>query len=191
MPDTTAVSFFHGSTNSRPVKAMALNAVLADIQTGIYRDAILKVRHVRTTEGKGAYATAKRDLDAFTPCATFAPTRGKANLQHTSGICHGDIDHLSQEELRAACQAIYRDPYTRYCFVSPSQEGLKVGVKIPLVTDDTEYKRYWQAVADYYATQYGVTWDESGKDVSRLCYVSYDPDLYEVVASFTNWPNGL
>ena len=65
-----------------------------------------------------------------------------------------------------------------YCFVSPSGDGLKVGVRIPLVPNDTTYKKYWQAIANYYQHRYGVTWDPSGKDICRLCYVSWDPDLY-------------
>ena len=42
----------------------------------------------------------------------------------------------------------------------------------------TRTTRVWQAVADAYQHRYGVPWDPSGKDVSRLCYVSHDPELY-------------
>src|SRR5207244_10836636 len=41
-----------------------------------------------------------------------------------------------------------------------------------------QYKHAWQAVAEYHKHQYGITWDASGKDISRLCYVSYDPNLH-------------
>jgi hypothetical protein len=46
------------------------------------------------------------------------------------------------------------------------------------VPDDAAYKHAWQAVADYYRQQHGVTWDPSGKDICRLCFVSWDPALY-------------
>ena len=85
-------------------------------------------------------------------------------------------DHVPN--LLSARAQICADPHIVYCFTSPSAEGLKVGVRIPRVADDKTYKRYWQAIADYYQHRYGLTWDPSGKDICRLCYTSWDPALY-------------
>ena len=75
-------------------------------------------------------------------------------------------------------QTLCQDPHVVYCFLSPSREGLKLGVRIEPIADDVAYKHAWGVVAATHLDRYGVTWDPSGKDVSRLCYVSYDPDCY-------------
>jgi hypothetical protein len=134
------------------------------------------VRQVLARDGKGAYDRAEASLPAFTFGGLFSPTRGNAYLQQHSGIAHGDLDHLTDVE--AAKRAICRNTQTAYAFVSPSATGLKVGVHIPVVADDAAYKHGWQAVATEYARLYAVRWDPSGKDISRLCFASWDPELY-------------
>jgi hypothetical protein len=131
------------------------------------------MREVATEQ---AYTAAKKKLPAITFCGTFAPTRNTKHLVAHSGIIHGDIDHLG--DVQQAKQTLSHDTYLVYCFISPSGDGLKLGVLAPTVTSDEGYKHAWQAVADYFAGQYGLTWDASGKDVCRLCFVSWDAELY-------------
>jgi hypothetical protein len=170
------VSLFRGTTNAQPVGVLRLAEVLDAIQSGAYQRPVQRLRELMRTQGQAAYNIAKRMLPAVTFCGTFSPTRAKANLVQHSGIVHGDIDHLA--DVAAAKQRLAADPYVIYVFISPSATGLKPGVRVAPVADDSSYKRAWQAVADYLAAEHGVTLDPSGKDVCRLCYVSYDPQLY-------------
>ena len=172
----TEVSLFHGATATTPAQTVTVGAVLEGIRTGTYRQAIEHLRSIRVLRGENAYKAAKARLDAMTPCGTFGPTRGKGNLLQHSGSITGDLDHLM--DVQGVKQALCGDVYTAYCFVSPSGDGLKLGVCTALVADDAAYKHAWQTVADYYHQRYEVVWDPSGKDVSRLCFLSWDPDLY-------------
>jgi hypothetical protein len=86
------------------------------------------------------------------------------------------MDHLS--DVTAIKQAVSADPHVAYVFISPSAIGLKAGVRIPMVHDDSGYKHAWHIVKADHEQRYGVSWDPSGKDVSRLCYVSNDPGLH-------------
>jgi len=174
--DGLNVHLFKGSTNPQPVKVFSLSQALDAIQDGTYHQHVQQLRHILTTKGKSAYDAAKKHLDAVTFCGTFSPTRAKTNLTQHSGIIHGDLDHL--DDLQAAKQLLCDEPWTSYCFVSPSGTGLKVGIRVEPVADDAAYKHAWQVIADYHQRQYGIVWDESGKDVSRLCYLSYDPEVY-------------
>jgi VirE N-terminal domain len=108
--------------------------------------------------------------------ASLKPSRGNAYLQQHSGLVHGDLDDVGDVE--AVKRALADDRRTVYVFISPSANGVKVGVHVPIVDDDAAYKHAWQAVATEYERLYGVRWDPSGKDISRLCYISNDPDLY-------------
>jgi hypothetical protein len=170
------VSLFDGSYDSHPQRTVTLAYVLESIRTGRYARQIRAVRQILATKGKSAYDTAKRSLPAVTFGGTFDPTRGNDHLQQHTGIAHGDLDHIP--DMLATKIALCDDPSTVYVFTSPSGTGLKVGLRIPPVADDAAYKHAWHAVRVDCERRYGVQWDLSGKDIARLCYVSYAPDIY-------------
>jgi len=44
--------------------------------------------------------------------------------------------------------------------------------------DPERHKLYFKAITNYFQKEYNIKLDPSGKDVSRACYLSYDPDLF-------------
>ena len=71
---------------------------------------------------------------------------------------------------------IIKIPFTYSAFISPSGKGLKVIIKT-----DSELESHtdtFNALRDYYDEISGIVSDKSVKDVTRLCFVSYDPNLY-------------
>ena len=173
----TTINLFRNTFDPAPLRTLALGEALAAIRTGAYRREIERLLRVRAGGEVAAYRRAKEQLPAFTFAGTFQPTRCIANLVQHSGIVHGDLDHLP--DVDATRQQLSQDPSVLYCFRSPSREGLKLGVRIDPVADDAAYKHAWAVVAADHPDRYGVTWDPTGKDVSRLCYVSWDPDCYD------------
>jgi hypothetical protein len=115
-------------------------------------------------------ATAKKSLPAVCFGGTFSE-RSNSNLNEASGLMILDFDKLS--DLNAYKERFKQDPYTYAFFESPSGHGLKMLVKIPIVKSDTEYKKYYYSFMARYKEL-----DTSGKDISRLCFYCYDPDLY-------------
>jgi hypothetical protein len=150
--------------------------VLEWIRDGLYAYEINRVRRILAQHGKADYDRAKAHLQAFTFGGRFFPKRGNAYLQQHSGLIWCDLDNL--DDIAATKRAICSDPRTVCLFTSPSGIGLKAGIHGPIVVDDKAYKYVWNAVRVEYERLYGVPWDPSGKDISRLCYASYDPDLY-------------
>jgi hypothetical protein len=170
------VSLFCGSHAPEPIATLSIGQALERIRDGQYRRQVEYLQRVLAHRGKSAYDRAKAYLPAVTFGGTFVPKRGNAYLRQHSGIVHFDIDNLI--DITAIKRNICSDPRTIYVFASPSAVGLKGGVHIPGVEDDAAYKHSWRSVKDEYEQLYGVRWDPSGKDVSRLCYLSYDPELY-------------
>jgi hypothetical protein len=158
-----------------PRRILTLAQALDEIRSGVYAERIAFVRKM-LARGEQSYRAAKEKLPAFTFAGTFTPTRKITHLQRHSGIVHADLDHT--HDLAATKAKICADPRTVYAFISPRGDGLKFGVHVPVVPDDPTYKHAWQVVATTYEQLYGGEWDPSGKDISRLCYVSHDPDLY-------------
>ena len=170
------VNLFANAYRTVPVATITLAEAIEAIRGGMYQRAVCNVRQVLSTKGQRTYNKAKNKLPALTFAGTFSPARAISHFQQHSGIIHGDLDHLP--DVKSAKRAICSDPRTVYGFDSTSGTGLKIGVNGPRVADDPEYKRAWQAVSMEFERLYGGKWDQSGKDISRLCYVSWDPEAY-------------
>lgn len=177
--DTVQVQRYDRLYDARPSAVMTLGQALDSIVDGTYAPLITQARHIFATKGEAAYTSFKRRLPQYTFAGTFSPTRAKGNLQQHNGIGHGDIDHLGDDAaVSAAKLQLQQDPTLVYIFRSPRGDGLKLGVRIEPVATDAAYQHAWQTVAQAHQQQYGVTWDPSGRDVSRLCFASADTSCY-------------
>jgi VirE N-terminal domain len=177
-PLDTQVSIFRGSTVVTPVEAVSLADCLHRIKGGRYRGYVEQLRRLLTTKGEEVYDKAKRRSMAFTPAGTFT-SRNSASLDTPSGCLNLDIDDLT--DLDHARATIGADPHLLYMFVSPSASGLKLGFRVSDYTDAASYRHTWLAVERYLVDTYpdlAVNNDTSCKDLSRLCYFSWDPDCY-------------
>ena len=87
-----------------------------------------------------------------------------------------DFDHL--KNLDALRAQLLEDEYfeTQLLFRSPSGDGLKWIINIDL--SQTNHSNYFRAVANYLKQTYSVEVDQSGKDVSRACFLPHDPDCF-------------
>lgn len=121
-------------------------------------------------------SAAKKKLAAFTFGGTFTE-RNKTAVEKSSGLICLDLDKLGAK-LADVKAAVMKDPHTVFVFISPSGAGLKVGFHVPSVVDDESNKEAFGVIETYFLTNYGVQIDKSGKDISRLCYESYDADCY-------------
>jgi hypothetical protein len=68
-------------------------------------------------------------------------------------------------------------PVCRLRLRQSARQGPQGRVRSAPVPNDPAYKHTWQAVADEMHQRHGLTWDVSGKDISRLCFVSFDPEI--------------
>ena len=97
--------------------------------------------------------------------------RTKDGLITASGLLTLDFDGV--DDMDKLKQKIESKPYTVLNFKSPSHDGYKAVVRIPIVKSDEEYKVFFKALQKEFPEL-----DESGKDISRACYFSYDPEIY-------------
>lgn len=65
---------------------------------------------------------------------------------------------------------------TQLLFVSPSGDGLKWIIEID--TKESPHGEYFTSVANYILQTYSVEVDKSGKDISRACFLPFDPDAF-------------
>jgi len=167
MSDPTLVSFFT-SFGAKP-NHVAPRTILEDIQSGKYAARIESLRSLYKTNPV-AYQRRKRQLPAFTMSGTMADR--KTPLAH-SGLLQVDLDHLggTLEDLRTRLRA---DPHVAFGFLSPSGDGLKLGLRI----DGNRHAASFTAAERYFYEVYKVHIDPAVKDRGRLCFVSHDPDAW-------------
>jgi len=118
----------------------------------------------------------KKELVAFTVSGVFEGGRNMSFLKTYNPFVILDIDKLDPDLLPGLVLKIQHIDFTRIAFVSPSGRGLKIIVEV-----DTEMKMHglaYRQVYDFYEKELGVKIDKSGKDITRLCFMSYDPEIY-------------
>jgi hypothetical protein len=158
------------------VEHKPIQQILEEIRSGTYKHAIVYLRKSKTENKLEAYEKAKKSLPAFTPSAKFVGGRKMEFLTEYSNLIILDIDKLSPTDLKTASNLANQNEFTYVSFISPSGNGLKIIVKID--TPKTEHKESFLAVQDHYEKLLNLEIDKSGKDVTRLCFYSFDPNLY-------------
>jgi hypothetical protein len=172
------VSVYKKVTQRSSCESIPLRYVLGGIKSGRWSEEVGRARAEYAAHGKTkAYDDLKKALPAFTPAGVF-PQRNKEGIATPSGILPIDLDDLTDDCLSQAIRDLRSDPHVAYCLKSPSGAGAKGGLRIPLTTDDATFKERFSAAEHYLLEKYGLILDPSGKDLCRLCFVSYDPSIY-------------
>ena len=152
-------------------------------------DTITKIRSCNPEAEKGKIDELKKLLPGFSFGGLF-PVRGNNKFIEASGLMTLDFDgpEPAPKEL---------DKYAFLRFKSP-QAGVreKIIVRIPIVKDAAEYRAYYMGMADYifdltkpkgiasmtseqkekFRKTFKPILDMNGKDISRFCFRSLDPD---------------
>lgn len=173
-PGAMVSLFAKCATNSKSGDA-TLDEVIASIYRGDYRQVVNELRAANESD-KGKIKAHK--IPAFTPVGTFKDNHTVADFKEPSGYYVLDFDDVDNPEQ-------YRDelaqfPFVAVAFVSPSGNGVKALVRIERITSNQESHKIFAHLSNYFKKAgLKVKADPSGKDVSRLCLLSYDPHLYQ------------
>lgn len=105
----------------------------------------------------------------------FSKRSDNTLIRHSGLLCI-DFDHLPDpgDLFRRLLLDDYFD--TQLLFRSPSGDGLKWIIPVDLA--EYTHGDYFHAVAAYILHRYNVQIDKSGRDISRACFLPYDPDAY-------------
>jgi hypothetical protein len=153
-----------------------ITEVFESIKKGDYKDDINSIRYAVHSEDFGTADVIKNGLVAFTTSGTFGSARTKENITSYSKMICLDFDKLTYDELQETLTIIKECSYTYAAFISPSGNGIKVIVKVNSEKENHEVT--YTQVAEYYKTLTGIGYDKKCKDISRLCFISFDEDLY-------------
>lgn len=158
------------------VEHKTIATILEEIKTGKYKPGIIYLRKSLAEKKEEAYNKAKKSLPAFTPSGKFVGGRKLEFLTEYSKFIILDIDKLSAADLQNAKHLANQSEFTFASFVSPSGNGLKILVKID--TPKADHKETFLKVQAHFESVLKLEIDKSGKDLTRLCFYSWDENLY-------------
>lgn len=177
-----SVSYFPNKT-SQATQQMSLGDALSTIQSNRFEMLIAELRKYKA-EGKQDKADAiKSNLPAVTFCATFNGRRISNQYAHYNNLLVIDIDKLSKEEMARVKECLINDPYVASFWKSPSGNGWKGLVQLSypeeaqILDASDRHREAFLCVEQYFKTNYSIELDSSGKDITRLCFFSWDPEL--------------
>ncbi|WP_313307963.1 VapE domain-containing protein [Epilithonimonas hominis] len=161
---------------NEPTETKDILKILDDIKTGVYKNAITYLRKSFADNKTEAAERAKKSLPAFTPSATFKGGRKMEFLTNYNALVVLDIDKITPEKLSECKSILNSNEFVFSYFVSPSGNGLKIFVKVDSGKD--EHKDAFLVLQKYFEELLQVEIDKSGKDITRLCFCSFDPELF-------------
>lgn len=147
--------------------AKALDRIKSGASKGI-------IERIRTSKSEEEKSKLKKKLPSILFAGKFS-ARNKDSCDIHSGYMITDFDDIpNEEEYERVINEVKANPHVYAIFKSPSGTGFKPVVKIPKC-DKFDHERYFKAFYKKYKYDY---FDKSNCDISRVCFESYDPELY-------------
>lgn len=152
----------------------SVRTLLNGVQQGRWRSDIEKLRSLSGSH----YEAAKKRLPAIMLSATTRTGGHKeADLAQHSGLLQIDIDKLgSRKEAVTVREKLRADPHVFAAWLSPSEQGVKAVVRI--TADLLSHRHAFSTAQTLFAEKHHLTIDPKCGDPCRLCFVSYDPELW-------------
>jgi len=147
-----------------------VHKILDRIKNGSSKETVRKVREEKR---KAERNEIKKQLPAICFSGSFNKRADNSIVEHSGLICLDFDGYAKQKELLQDKENFTKNKYVFSVFISPSGNGLKVLVKIP--ADPDNHVNYFNSLEKYFNSIY---FDKTSKNLSRVCYESYDPLLY-------------
>ena len=147
-----------------------VNVVLDRIKSGKSKDLIVQIRKEKDKTTRNLL---KQQLPAICFSGTFNKRQDSALLEHSGFICLDFDGYTTVKDMKEEKDALSKDKYVYSVFISPSGDGLKALVRIP--KDPDNHKNYFNSLEKHFNSKY---FDKTSKNLSRVCYESYDPNIF-------------
>ena len=147
-----------------------ISVALDRIKSGATKDII---KNIRQCKDKSDRNELKKKLPAICFSGKFNKRNDNSLIKHSGLICLDFDDYANKKAMLKEKEILSKDKYVYSVFVSPSGNGLKVLVKIP--EDSDNHVNYFNSLQNHFQSE---NFDKTSKNVSRVCYESYDPFIY-------------
>ena len=144
--------------------------ILQRIKEGKNQDLVKKIR---AEKDKTKRNELKKNLPAICFSGKFNKRSDSSIVEHSGLICLDFDGYEKKKNLLEDKENFQNNKFVYSVFVSPSGNGLKVLVKIP--PNPENHTKYFNSLKKEFNSSY---FDTTSKNVSRVCYESYDRLLH-------------
>ncbi|WP_302612120.1 BT4734/BF3469 family protein [uncultured Muribaculum sp.] len=174
---------FCPNVQAKSYKSISLFEALNSIRIGNYEKQIGNIRRLLTNNNIQSYRAKKKQLPAYIFSGIAFGNRYKFDISGYTSLIVVDIDKLENIELVKS--QLKSDCHVISVWMSPSGNGLKalfyVEYASPIKEEDIwvlhEHCAFPQ-IENYLLTKYSIQVDQTGADITRLCFVSSDSDIH-------------
>ena len=131
------------------------------------------VKKIRAEKDKTKRNELKKNLPAICFSGKFNKRSDSSIVEHSGLICLDFDGYEKKKNLLEDKENFQNNKFVYSVFVSPSGNGLKVLVKIPPKPEN--HTKYFNSLKKEFNSSY---FDSTSKNVSRVCYESYDRLLH-------------
>jgi|TARA_B110000858_G_scaffold197875_1_gene261279 hypothetical protein len=166
----TQVTIFRNIRDTSTPFFRDLDSILERIKEGKSKDLI---KQIRSEKDKEIRQEVKKNLPAICFSGTFNKRNDESLIEHSGFICLDFDGYKKKKDMLSEKEKLCKDKYVYSVFISPSGNGLKAIIKIP--KEPKNHKSYFTALEKHYDSEY---FDKTSKNISRVCYESYDPLIF-------------
>jgi putative DNA primase/helicase len=125
-------------------------------------------------KAKKSIAKLKLQLPGFLPTGTFSKRENGALVEYSGLLC-ADMDTLGSRlaEIRQILKTL---PFVHAVALSPSGDGLKVFFNV--LPDPARHEDSFRSIQQNVRESLEIEIDQKCKDLARICFFTYDPDLW-------------
>lgn len=138
-----------------------------------YKTRTEELRKMKDEKEAKKYKTTNFDYVTFS--GIFSKRKNDSLIQ-PSGLVVVDLDNLFDTELTKRILLGLTDLETQLLFTSPGGKGLKWVLKANL--ELYSHKMFFQGISGFLQKTLSLTPDQSGSDITRACFLGYDPDVF-------------
>lgn len=180
------ISIFSSETSITPYSNVSIGKIKELIRGNVKEHTLKIINACKNADYKSEeYDKNKKKLPLYTISGTFSVKKDSA-LTESSGLACFDLDTSDKDVAFGLKQQIAADEYSHVVFDSVGI-GFRIWVKIPLVKNGEEYKKYYNSYLKYLSEKYKISLnkkdvthlDTSCSNISRGWFLSIDKDLYE------------
>jgi len=147
-----------------------LSFILQRIEAGKSKELI---QRIRKEKDKSKRNLLKQELPAICFSGKFQKRNDESLVEYSGIICLDFDGFKTKKDLEDYKVSLMDNEFVYCAFHSPSGYGLKVLIKVPNEPDN--HQSYFKALAKQFNNEY---FDSTSKNISRVCYESFDPFIY-------------
>jgi len=175
----TRISLFSNVTSKKEVRITISDAINM-IRNIEYKNESDLLRRLAPCD-EDAYKREKKKLRAVTFSAEFIDGHSIDDLVNYNRIMVVDIDKLDVESVQTVLNRLRHDKHVFAGWVSPSGLGIKALVIFNKheTSNIVQFHRSgFEQIQNYFRINYEIEIDSSGKDIPRLCFITYSEELF-------------